>query len=59
MRLQQTIAVCSKPQAYAASLRHNPMQVVAYMKEKQEKTGVKVLWGTANLFSHRVYKVCF
>ena len=27
------------------------------MKAKQERSSVKVLWGTANLFSHRVYKV--
>lgn len=34
----------------------NLMEIVRYMKTKQEQTGVKVLWGTANLFSHRVYK---
>lgn len=33
----------------------NLMEIVRYMKTKQEQTGVKVLWGTANLFSHRVY----
>ncbi|SEW44825.1 xylose isomerase [Chitinophaga arvensicola] len=26
-----------------------------YLKEKQEESGVKLLWGTANLFSHRRY----
>lgn len=26
-----------------------------YAKEKQQATGVKLLWGTANLFSHRRY----
>ena len=26
--------------------------VVAVMKEEQERTGVRLLWGTANLFSH-------
>ena len=33
----------------------NLMEIVRYMKAKQEQTGVRVLWGTANLFSHRVY----
>lgn len=26
-----------------------------YLKQKQEESGVKLLWGTANLFSHRRY----
>lgn len=30
-------------------------EIVAYAKEKQEKSGVKLLWGTANLFSHHRY----
>lgn len=29
--------------------------IVAYAKEKQKATGVKLLWGTANLFSHPRY----
>jgi xylose isomerase len=29
--------------------------LVDYAKEKQTKSGVKLLWGTANLFSHRRY----
>jgi xylose isomerase len=29
--------------------------ITAYAKEKQEASGVKLLWGTANLFSHRRY----
>ena len=29
--------------------------IVAYAKEKQEASGVKLLWGTANLFSHPRY----
>ena len=29
--------------------------LVAYAKEKQAASGVKLLWGTANLFSHRRY----
>ena len=27
--------------------------MVDYLKQKQQETGVKLLWGTANLFSHR------
>jgi len=29
--------------------------MVEYAKEKQSKTGIKLLWGTANVFSHRRY----
>ncbi len=29
--------------------------MVDYAKEKQKETGVKLLWGTANLFSHKRY----
>jgi xylose isomerase len=29
--------------------------VTAYLKEKQKESGVKLLWGTANLFSNRRY----
>jgi xylose isomerase len=29
--------------------------IVAYAKEKQQETGVKLLWGTANLFSNKRY----
>ncbi|MBC7902239.1 MAG: xylose isomerase [Gemmatimonadaceae bacterium] len=29
--------------------------ITAYAKQKQADTGVKLLWGTANLFSHRRY----
>jgi xylose isomerase len=29
--------------------------ITVYLKEKQEASGVKLLWGTANLFSHRRY----
>jgi xylose isomerase len=30
-------------------------KVVAYAKKKQKESGVKLLWGTANLFSHSRY----
>lgn len=29
--------------------------IVAYAKQKQKETGIKLLWGTANLFSHKRY----
>ncbi len=29
--------------------------LTAYLKQKQDASGVKLLWGTANLFSHRRY----
>jgi xylose isomerase len=29
--------------------------ITRYLKQKQEETGVKLLWGTANLFSHKRY----
>lgn len=29
--------------------------LTAYAKQKQQESGVKLLWGTANLFSHRRY----
>lgn len=33
----------------------NLKQVVAYLKEKQAATGIKLLWGTANVFGHKRY----
>ncbi len=33
----------------------NLNEIVDYLAEKQAGTGVKLLWGTANLFSHRRY----
>src|SRR5690606_19082797 len=30
-------------------------QIVEYAKEKQQQSGIKLLWGTANLFSHHRY----
>ena len=36
---------------YESNLR----QIVAYLKEKQAQTGIKLLWGTANVFGHARY----
>ena len=33
----------------------NLKEVVAYLKKKQEETGIKLLWGTANVFGHKRY----
>ncbi|MDR0873407.1 MAG: xylose isomerase [Prevotellaceae bacterium] len=33
----------------------NVKAIVAYAKQKQAETGIKLLWGTANVFSHRRY----
>ena len=36
---------------YESNLR----DIVAYLKEKQAATGIKLLWGTANVFGHKRY----
>ena len=33
----------------------NLKEIVAYLKEKQAQTGIKLLWGTANVFNHKRY----
>ncbi len=33
----------------------NLKEIVAYAKQKQAETGIKLLWGTANVFSHKRY----
>jgi xylose isomerase len=38
-----------------ATYEKNLQTVTAYLKEKQKASGVKLLWGTANLFSHPRY----
>jgi xylose isomerase len=43
---------------YTDDVRENEKRIqtiTAYLKQKQEETGVKLLWGTANLFSHKRY----
>jgi len=40
--------------SFAAS-RRNLEEMTEYFAEKMQETGVKLLWGTANLFSHRRY----
>lgn len=36
---------------YEANLK----EIVAYLKQKQAETGIKLLWGTANVFGHKRY----
>lgn len=36
-------------------IEHNLVKIVEYAKEKQEASGVKLLWGTANVFSNPRY----
>jgi xylose isomerase len=38
-----------------AESEKNLKHIVDYAKQKQKETGVKLLWGTANLFSHQRY----
>ncbi|MCX4337103.1 MAG: xylose isomerase [Bacteroidales bacterium] len=33
----------------------NMKEIVAYLKQKQAETGIKLLWGTANVFGNRRY----
>ena len=43
---------------YGNNIIENEKRLIAlvdYAKQKQKETGVKLLWGTANLFSHRRY----
>lgn len=39
------------PDKYAKNLK----EIVAYAKQKQAETGIKLLWGTANVFGHKRY----
>ena len=45
------IAEANTIEEYEANLK----EIVAYAKQKQEETGIKLLWGTANVFSHTRY----
>lgn len=38
-----------------AENEHRLQTITAYLDQKQRETGVKLLWGTANLFSHKRY----
>ncbi|MDR0511043.1 MAG: xylose isomerase [Rikenellaceae bacterium] len=38
-----------------AEYEANMKAIVAYAKEKQKQSGIKLLWGTANVFSHPRY----
>jgi xylose isomerase len=43
---------------YGSDVKENDQRlqtIAAYLKDKQDSSGVKLLWGTANLFSNRRY----
>jgi xylose isomerase len=45
------VAEATDVDAYEKNLK----EIVAYLKQKQVETGIKLLWGTANVFSHKRY----
>ena len=45
------VAEAATVEEYEANLK----DIVAYLKEKQAQTGIKLLWGTANVFGHKRY----
>ena len=45
------VAEAATVEGYEANLK----EIVAYLKEKQAQTGIKLLWGTANVFGHKRY----
>ncbi len=46
-----TVAEGNSIEEYEANLK----AIVAYAKQKQAESGIKLLWGTANVFSHKRY----
>ena len=45
------VAEAATVDEYEANLK----TIVAYLKQKQAETGIKLLWGTANVFGHKRY----
>lgn len=45
------VAEAETVEEYEANLK----EIVAYLKQKQAETGIKLLWGTANVFGHKRY----
>lgn len=45
----------SPPRAPRRESRENFLRIVDVLAGHQQRSGVKLLWGTANLFSHRRY----
>ena len=45
------VAEAATVEEYEANLK----EIIAYLKEKQAQTGIKLLWGTANVFGHKRY----
>ncbi len=44
-----------EPSDDVATYEKNLKEVVAYLKQKQQETGIRLLWGTANVFGHKRY----
>ena len=44
-----------KEAATVEEYEKNLKEIVAYLKQKQAETGIKLLWGTANVFGHKRY----
>ena len=45
------VAEAATVEEYEANLK----EIVVYLKQKQAETGIKLLWGTANVFGHKRY----
>ena len=45
------VAEAAPVEEYEANLK----EIVVYLKQKQAETGIKLLWGTANVFGHKRY----
>ena len=48
------VDLCSEA-ATVEEYEKNLKEVVAYLKQKQQETGIKLLWGTANVFGNKRY----
>ena len=53
--MRSTIATSPPKARTLAETNKNLDAVVKVLKEEQQRTGIKLLWGTANLFSNRRY----
>ena len=45
------VAEAATVEEYESNLK----EIVAYLKQKQAETGIRLLWGTANVFGHKRY----
>ena len=47
------ISTSRRKASIAQGIQPNVSTIAAYLQKKMAKTGVKLLWGTANMFSNR------